>query len=137
MRLPRLSLLGLLIWGCVSLSAHANTDLKADMDQLGTLLTQIYTNLNTPAQNAQSAAAAAQMSVIFTKALVLVPDSITALPAAQQAAALTTYKADIQSEIDNATALATAFQKNDNAGAQTIYTRMNVDKSAGHNQFKN
>lgn len=110
--------------------------LKAKMAGLGDLFVQIHQNISDPSQNQSSAAAAAQMVVLFTAALNLVPNTISALPADQQAAAIADYSDLIKKEITAATALQTAFLNNDNATAQTAFLQMNQGKRDGHTKFK-
>ena len=134
MKTQRLALITLILVQ----SAFAQTQtptLKATMDSIGALVGTIVKSANDPSKNVNSAASAEQLVTLFTTALKQTPDSISALPAPQQAAALNGYQSLIQKEIADAQALQKAFLSNDNASASGILQDMNTLKSQGHSTY--
>ena len=116
-------------------SSSPAPSLSDNMDSISTLVRSISKNVSDATQNTSSAAQAGQLAALFTVTLTQVPDEITALPAAQQATAMSGYQSLIQKEIDDADALQKAFLAGDNASAATILQDMNSIKSQGHSAF--
>jgi hypothetical protein len=117
-------------------AAHADApSLKDNMKQIRTHVKALGANVGDASKNVQSAADAKALIELFAAAESQIPDSITALPAAEQAAAVADYKSLIQHEIDLATALEKAFEANDNASAAKILGQMDDTKKEGHQKY--
>ena len=109
--------------------------LAQNMDSISALVKTVTKNVSDSTKNTASATSAGQIATLFTTVLSQVPSSISALPANQQAAALSGYQSLIQKEIDDAKALQAAFLSNNNSSASTILQDMNTIKSQGHSTY--
>lgn len=117
-------------------AAHADTaSLKDNMKHIRALVKGITAVVSDPSKNKQSAADAASIANLFMTAEGQVPDSISELPANEQAAALDDYKSMIQHEVDYALSLEKAFETGDNAKAASILQQMDDLKHDGHAKY--
>ena len=117
--------------------ATAAPAIKDNMDAINTLVNSITASVTVTSKNSANSASAKQIADQFKIVLTLVPTSISSMPdGASKDAALADFKNLIQTEIDNATALETAFDKNDNTTASGILQQMASIKSVGHSKYK-
>lgn len=120
---------------CIA-AAHADTaSLKDNMKHIKSLFKGISAAVNDPSKNKQSAADAASIANLFMTVEGQTPESISALPANEQAAALEDYKTMIQHEVDYALSLEKAFENGDNAKAAGILQQMDDLKHEGHEKY--
>lgn len=120
----------------ISLPAFAAAPtLQDNMKAIGKLFKTVSATVANSAQNSANAAAADQMLALFTAVRSQVPDAITSLPAASQAAAIADYQSIIDQEIANATALKADFAAGNNSAAAVVVTSMNSAKRDGHTKY--
>jgi hypothetical protein len=105
------------------------------MKHIKQLFKGISATVSDPAKNAQNAADAASIANIFATVEDQVPDSISSLPAGEQAAALADYKDMIRREVDFATSLEKAFETNNNSLASSILQQMDDLRKDGHEKY--
>lgn len=92
--------------------AFANADLKQSMKEIGGLFKKITKTMTDSASNKINADNAKQVSDLFMHAELLTPDSITAMPKDQQAAAKEDYKKMIEECAMLSHQLSEAFSSN-------------------------
>jgi L-lactate utilization protein LutB len=114
--------------------AHA-VSIKDNMKQIKILYKEISASVNDPSKNAKSAADAAEIAKHFADAQTQVPETISDLPAEEQADAIADYKSMIQQEIDFATALQKAFDSGNNPLAASLLQKMDGVKKDGHKKY--
>ncbi len=135
----RFKLLSLMLLSSLSFAQTAPTagpSLKATMDQISSVVKTLTANLNDPSKNADSAKLADQLVTLFTTAQGQTPTSVGKLADDQKATAVQGFQSLIQKEIDDAKALKSAFDSNNNTQAGTILQDMNTLKSQGHSTYR-
>jgi hypothetical protein len=121
----------------VSTTSFAGAPTLSDnMKALGKLFKAIALSVNDRGQNTANATNAGQMVTLFTAARAQVPDTITALPAPQQPAAIADYQRILDGEISFATQLKAAFAAGNNSAAAGLISQMDSSKRDGHTKYK-
>lgn len=86
--------------------------------------------------NPQSAILADEFVEAAAAAKAFVPEAVTHLPVAEQAAKTTRYNQLIDITVDQGKRLAAAFRADDNAGALKLLKEMKDNARTGHGEFK-
>jgi hypothetical protein len=116
-------------------SAFANDDLAKVMDDMSSNVKTITKQASDATQNTSSASLCDKVIADIAQAEGLVPDTVSALPAAQQAASQQAYAALLGQLSDQFATLKADFQAGNNTAAVSELATINATKAAGHKQF--
>jgi hypothetical protein len=116
-------------------SALANDDLAKTMDDMAANVKTITSQATNAADNASSASLCDKVIADIAQAESLVPDTVAALPAAQQAASQQAYTALLGQLSGQFSTLKADFEAGNNTAAVAELTTINATKAAGHKQF--
>ena len=116
-------------------SAFANDDLAKVMDDMASNVKTITKQASDATQNASSATLCDKVIADIAQAEGLVPDTVSALPAAQQAASQQAYSALLGQLSGQFATLKADFQAGNNTAAVSELTTINATKASGHKQF--
>ena len=127
-----------LVMNIVALSGEANAapTLKENMKSIGGIVKTMVKELPASTNPGSFVANAHQLVVLFTAVKEQIPDTILALPASDQEAAMADYKRLVQLELDGATSLEAALSANSKDDAMKILVQMNGTKKEGHDKFE-
>ncbi len=99
-------------------------------------LRSIAAQATNPAMNPQSAILADEFVESATAAKAFLPDTITALPAAERTLKAARYATLMETTIDQGKLLAAAFRANDNVKASALMNDMKSNRNTGHTEFR-
>jgi hypothetical protein len=124
-----------LLFTSLTLAQALPSTLKDTMKAMNTDLRAIAAQVNNPQANAASADLADQFVQLVLHSKNFTPDTVNALPADQQAAALAQYNQMLDQVAAMGEQLANALRAGDNAQAAALITQLNHAKNDGHDQF--
>jgi hypothetical protein len=118
-----------------AISAFANDDLAKVMDDMAANVKTITKQAPDATQNASSASLCDKVIADVAQASGLIPDTVSKLPADQQAASQQAYAALLGQLSDQLTTLKADFVAGNNTAAVSELAAINATKAAGHKQF--
>ncbi|AZZ35639.1 hypothetical protein CIK05_02095 [Bdellovibrio sp. qaytius] len=110
--------------------------LSKTMKAMSADLKQVATQVADPKANENSALLSDDFVAMVIHAKDFTPDTVAALPANEQPAALAEYQLMLDQTAEVGVKLAAAFRANDNALATELLNQLSQAKKDGHTKFK-